>query len=99
MGWVHIQGENKEHRVTIYATSCCTPCRKTRELLDSRSIEYKYINIDAAELEERDEAMMEIGEHLPSIGMKITYPIVIIDENTVFYGYDEKQLSESLGIH
>jgi len=42
--------------------------------------------------------MMEIGEHLPRRGRKITYPIILIDGETVVYGYDEEAFSESLGI-
>jgi glutaredoxin len=95
---VRVDGENREHRVTVYVTSRCAPCKKTRKFLKSRSIEYEYLNLDTADHEEREQAMIEIGERLPLIGRKITYPITIIDENTVIYGYDEEALSESLGI-
>ena len=94
---VRVDGENREHRVTVYVTSRCAPCKKTRSFLKSRSIEYEYLNLDTADPEEREEAMMEIGEHLPRRGRKITYPITVIDGETVVYGYNEEALSESLG--
>lgn len=97
MAKIRVDGENREHRVTVYVTSRCAPCKKMRSFLKSRSIEYEYLNLDTADTEERDEAMMEIGEHLPRRGRKITYPITIIDGDTVLYGYDEEALSESLG--
>ena len=98
MARVRVDGENREHRVTVYVTSRCAPCKKTRRFLKSSSIEYEYLNLDTADPEEREQAMIELGEHLPRRGRKITYPIIIIDENTVVYGYDEESLSESLGI-
>jgi glutaredoxin len=94
---VRVDGENREHRVTVYVTSRCAPCKMTRSFLKSRSIEYEYLNLDKADPEERDKAMIEIGEHLPRRGRKITYPITIIDGDTVLYGYDEEALSDSLG--
>lgn len=84
--------------MTLYATSSCSPCRKTKRLLESRSVEYEYLYLDTADPVERSEAMIEIGERLTSRGVTIAYPIIIIDEKIVVYGYDEKMLSESLGI-
>lgn len=98
MARVRVDGENREHRVTVYVTNRCTPCRKTRRFLESRSVEYEYLYLDDADPEEREEAMIEIGEHLPLRGTKITYPIIVIDEDIVLYGYDEDDLTESLGI-
>jgi glutaredoxin len=98
MARVRVDGENREHRVTVYVTSGCDPCRKTRQFLESRSVEYEYLNLDIADHREREEAMIEIGEHMPVRGRKIAYPIIIIDGETMVYGYDEKELSESLGI-
>jgi len=95
---VRVDGENREHRVTVYATSGCAPCEKARRFLESRSVEYEYLELDSAEPREREEAMMEIGEHLPSSGVKIVYPMTVIDGKTTVYGYDEEALSESLGI-
>ncbi len=95
---MRIEGENKEHRVTIYLTRRCTPCRKTRRFLENRSFEYEYMYLDDVDPEEREEAMIEIGELLPVRGSKITYPIIVIDEDIVLYGYDEDDLTESLGI-
>lgn len=97
MGRVRVDGENREHRVTVYVTSRCAPCKKTRRFLKSRSIEYEYLNLDTADPEEREQAMIELGEHLPRRGRKITYPITVIDGEAVVYGYDEEDLSESLG--
>ena len=97
MSRIRVNGENREHRVTVYVTSRCVPCNKTRRFLKSRSIEYECLNLDTADPEERGEAMTEIGEFLTSRGIKITYPIIIIDEKTVIYGYDEEALFKSLG--
>lgn len=76
--------------------SSCIPCWKTKKLLDSQSVEYEYLDLDTAPPWERSEAMVQIGEHLPSGGVKIVFPIIIIDGRTVIYGYDKGRLSEFL---
>lgn len=79
----------------LYTISPCTPCWKARKYLESKSIEYEYLNIGTASPRERSEAMLEIGEHLGSSGGVLTYPIIIVDDEIIF-GFDEREISEAL---
>jgi len=99
MGMVTVAGENNSHSVVVYTMSSCTPCWKTKKLFDSQSVKYEYLDLDTAAPWERSEAMVEIGEHLPGGGVKIFFPVIIIDGRTVIYGYDKGKLSEFLELH
>jgi len=93
---VRVGGVDGRHRVKIFAVSYCTPCRKARMFLEENSVEYEYVNIDEADPEERKEAMIEIGEYLPSRGTAIAYPIIIIDDLSAMIGFDRQKLSRIL---
>ncbi len=89
-------GADRRHRVKIFAISYCTPCRKAKMFLEENSVEYEYINIDEAVSEERKDAMIEIGEYLPSRGTTIAYPIIIVDDLSAMIGFDRQKLSRIL---
>lgn len=96
MPWNKVPGKNKSHRIRMFALSYCTPCKKTRQFLEENSVEYEYFNMGEAEPEDRIEAMVEIGEHLPSMGTRLAFPIIIIDESSTVIGYNKERLSKIL---
>ena len=96
--WIKVAGESKRRSVKIFGISHCAPCKNTRMLLEENSIEYEYLNIDKADPEEYEEAMIELGEFLPSRGVKLAYPVVIIDELSVIIGFQKKKLESILEI-
>ena len=49
----HVPGENRGD-VMLYALSTCAWCRKTKELLRKLGVEFRYIDIDLLEGEEKE---------------------------------------------
>ena len=92
MGRVKVAGENNEHSVVVYSLSSCTPCKKTMRLLEGMGVEYEYIHLDTANLDERGEAMVELGEFLPGRGIQIAYPVIVIDDLISIVGFSERKL-------
>ena len=96
MNWIKVPGSNKRHKVKIFTISHCIPCNKTKMFLEQNFIEYEYLNIDKANPEGRKEAMIEIGEYLPTMGVTLAYPIIIVDELSAIIGFDKWKLSKIL---
>ena len=92
MGRVRVQGENREHEVVVYSLSSCTPCKHAMRLLKDMGVEYEYIHLDTAAPDDREDAMVEIGEFLPGRGIQLAYPIIVIDGLFSIVGYSERKL-------
>lgn len=75
--------EAAEPAVTLYATSWCGWCRKTRALLDELGVEYADLDI-----EEDGEAARE---HREKAGRGAGVPVLDID-GTIVRGYDEAKI-------
>ncbi|MEO0080446.1 MAG: glutaredoxin family protein [candidate division WOR-3 bacterium] len=93
MNFTHVAGKNQNHRVTLYALSTCSWCRKTRELLEANGIDYQFIYVDLLTGAERDEAINRVRELNP----RASYPTIEID-GTVVAGFDEPRIRKLLGI-
>ena len=92
MGRVRVAGENRKHKVVVYSLSSCTPCKHAMRLLEAMGVEYEYIHLDTVDPDERGEAMVEIGEHLPGRGIQLAYPIIIVDDLVTIVGFSETKL-------
>ncbi len=82
-----------DQKATLYALSTCSHCKSTKRLLSECDVEYKYIEVDDLEGEERKAILADIRELNP----RCSFPTVKINE-TVIVGYKEKQIKEALGI-
>ena len=91
---VKISGEKRSHKVSLYTLSTCVWCKKTKQLLKDNDIEFEYFDLDTADPNERQEAMKDIQAR----GLRISVPIVIIDDDKVITGYKEDSIKEALGI-
>ncbi len=91
MAWEHVEGENKG-KVVLYALSTCGWCRKTRLLLESLNIEFKYIYVDLLKGEERSEIINEVEKW----NSKLSFPTVIINDKDVIVGFKEDEIREKL---
>ena len=56
---VHIKGENKGD-ILLYAISTCGWCKKTKSFLNKLGVEYKYINVDQLDKDEKNEIQKEV---------------------------------------
>ena len=93
---IKIQGEHRDHNIIIYTLSSCSPCEEAMQCLESRDIKYDHVNIDTASPEEREGAATVFGEDLPTTGMHIAFPIIVIGDE-VITGFDEDRLKKILG--
>ncbi len=88
----HVEGKNKG-KVMMYTLSTCIWCKKTKNLLKDMGVEYKYIDVDLLEGEERKEAMEQLKKHNPEGG----FPTMVIDDDICIVGFDKAKIDERLG--
>ncbi|MCH7828323.1 glutaredoxin family protein [Patescibacteria group bacterium] len=74
--------------VTIYTTPTCVYCRAAKEFFKENNVEYEEKNV--AEDEQARDAMVEKSGQLG-------VPVIDVKGNIVV-GFDEKKLSELLGV-
>mgnify|MGYP002725928269 CR=1 FL=1 len=82
-----------KNNTTLYALSTCSHCKSTKRLLSECNVEYKYIEVDDLEGEERKAILKDIKLLNP----RCSFPTIKINDN-VIVGYREKQIKEALGI-
>ena len=83
----------KKGDVLLYALSTCGWCRKTKSLLDSLGVEYKYIDVDHLEGQVKDEVVKEITLWNPSC----SFPTMVINNDKCIVGFKEEEIREALG--
>lgn len=76
--------------VKIYTLSTCGWCRKTKEFLNERDVQYRFIDVDLLP----DEEMDVIVEQQMSYNPAGSFPTIVINGNEVIVGYDEKKLQQ-----
>lgn len=87
----HVEGENKG-KIVLYALSTCAWCKKTKKLLKDLHVEFYYIDADLLEGKERKEILDQLKKFNP----RVSFPTVVIDENTIVVGYNEQKIREEL---
>ncbi len=81
-------GRMSEHRVTVFSTPTCAPCRATKEFLSSKGIAFRDVNV----LEDQ-----EMREKLVRRTGQMAVPVILVDEEVVV-GFDRGRLERLLGI-
>ena len=89
----HVDGENKG-KIMLYALSTCGWCRKTKQLLESKGLEYFYIYMDLAEGEEKKKNLKDLEKWNP----KFSYPTIVINDSKSIVGYKPEEIIEALNI-
>ena len=82
----------------MVSISSCRPCRRAKAFLNDHGVEFNYLDMDKADEGDWDLALDLIGDSLPSLGIQMILPIIIIDGVKIIHGYDEEALIESLHI-
>ncbi len=93
MGVVQVEGEDRGD-VMLYALSTCGWCKRTKALLSELGVEYRYVDIDQAEGDEREVLLEEVQKWNPSR----SFPTVVIDERISIVGFDESRIRRELGM-
>ena len=87
-----------EYKIFILSMSSCEPCKKAKKYLAERGIPFDYIDVDVADEDDWDRALDIIGDNIPSQGMKMIFPLIIIDGIKVIQGFSETQIENILHI-
>lgn len=82
-----------ERQVHLYALSTCAWCKKTKKYLDDHNIEYSWDDIDLLSGDEKAKVKAEVAKHNP----RVSYPTLVVDDDTVIVGFDEERLQEVFG--
>lgn len=93
MGYVFVEGRDFGD-VRVFSLSTCAWCKKLKDFLERRNVKYRYIDLDTAEEEERE----EIVEFLDSIYEKWGFPSLLFDDRVLLCGYKESDILETLGL-
>ncbi len=89
----HVTGKNKNsHKVVLYALSTCVWCKKTKRLLNEIGVAYDFIDYDLLEGDEKREAEKTIEKWNP----KLSFPVLVIDDEKCVLGYDEAKIRKAL---
>jgi glutaredoxin len=88
-----VPGENKKHKVKLYALSTCGWCRKTKDLLKSLNQEYEYQDMDQISGDEYDRVREEVKKFNP----RLNFPTIVVDDGKeVIVGFREDEIRRCL---
>jgi len=79
-------------RVSIYGTTVCAFCKTLKQWLDSKDIQYTYINLD-----EDEAAKMFMQQTLDISRVPVTM-ITEGEDTKMFIGFDRQGIGAALGI-
>ena len=94
MKTVKVAGENRKHKVSVYALSTCIWCKLTKQFLNENRVEYEYVDVDLCSAEDRDAIRREITDR----GGSFSFPTVIVDDKILITGFRKDRLKEVLEI-
>ncbi len=89
-------GNNKSHKVKLYALSTCGFCKRALAFLKEKSIDFRYVYVDYLEKKVvgdlRDELKEKSGQQY------IAYPFLIEDDEKFLIGFNEEKYKEFFNI-
>jgi glutaredoxin len=91
MSETKVPGEKKAD-IFLFTLSTCVWCKKTKNLLKELGVEYRYIDVDQLQGDERKKIIEKLKEKNPSC----SYPTILIDDSTIIVGFKEKEIREAL---
>ena len=91
MDMKHINGQNKGD-ILLYAISTCGWCKKAKKFLKSLGVEYRYIDVDMLNPDEKEKINGEVMKWNP----QRNYPMMVINNEKCIVGYKEDEIKEAL---
>jgi glutaredoxin-like protein NrdH len=82
-----------ECNVLLYALSTCIHCRNAKEFLNESGVEYKCVEVDKLEGDERKKILEEIKGPNP----RGAFPMLIIGDK-VIVGFRQDEIREALNL-
>ena len=88
-----VNGKHAKHDVLLYALSTCIWCKKTKKLLDTLDVQYRYVFVDLLKGRDEDEVMKDVKQHNPDC----TFPTLVVDGRICIVGFKEPEIKKALG--
>jgi glutaredoxin-like protein NrdH len=88
----HVPGENRG-QIMLYALSTCGWCRKTREFLEKKKVDYRFVYVDLLSVDEKRETLKEMERWNPLR----SFPTIVVDNQRVIVGYKPEEIEEAIG--
>jgi glutaredoxin len=79
--------------VKLYTLSTCSHCKSTKSLLNQCRIEFRSVDIDLLEGDERRALIDEVKQLNPNC----SFPTIVID-GKVIVGFKEEEIKKALGL-
>jgi glutaredoxin len=92
MAMTKVKGSKPTRKITLYALSTCGWCRRTKELLNLRKVEYEYCDVDEMTGKEKTETMAAVEKLNPHR----SFPTLRIGDEVVI-GFDEARITKLIG--
>jgi glutaredoxin len=94
MKTIRVQGKRKNHKVLVYALSTCVWCSRTKDFLKKHEVEYEFIDVDLSSSDEKQKIIQDIMKR----GVRLSYPIIIIDDEITIQGFRTDEIKGVLGL-
>ena len=79
-----VEGKNNSQDIQIFTLSTCMWCKKCKQYLRDKDVQYKYIDVDRIQPSQKARIMEFLRENYQE---RISYPFLICDGKAVV-GYD-----------
>ena len=79
-----VEGTNTEKKLTLYALTTCSFCKKAKAFLEENDIQYRFINMDKINPDEKKVFKTEFAE---KFNKRLTYPTLLIDDKELLTGF------------
>jgi glutaredoxin len=90
-----VEGQKRDHEVTIFALSTCGFCKRAMAFLDVNGFAYRYVYVDKIPLETKTEVKRLLKEKYSD---DIAFPFATIDGADHLVGFIEADWKRSLGL-
>ena len=87
--FTHVLGNNKIHKVKLYALSTCGFCKRALAFLRKNSIDFFYTYVDQLEKKVVGDLRDELKEK--SGRRHVAYPFLILDDDKFLVGFNEEK--------
>lgn len=84
---VHVAGRNVGD-VMVYALSTCQWCNKTKELLNSLHLEYRYVDVNLLDKEDEE----EVDRIFEKLRIDMIFPVIVVNGEDLIIGYQEAMI-------
>ncbi len=88
----HVEGR-EDSKVVLFTLSTCGWCKKMKSLLNELCIAYDYVDMDQLDAEDVDNAKIILKKWNPTL----SFPTMVIDNETCIIGYKEDEIRDRLG--